>query len=205
MSNHEVGAPGPRLVVFAKRPVAGEVKTRLAATIGAEAALALYVDLLGGLLARLDGAGAWRLEMAVSPDAAVGDDTAWPRMLPRFGQGDGDLGARMGRVLAQASQCAPVLIVGSDVPGLGVLEVKAALEALTRSDIVLGPAPDGGYWCIGARRPPPAGLFEGVRWSTAHARADTLANAEDLSVEVLDLELEDVDDEASWRRWRARG
>ncbi|MBE7217208.1 MAG: TIGR04282 family arsenosugar biosynthesis glycosyltransferase [Caulobacteraceae bacterium] len=200
----EAGAPQPRLLVFAKRPRAGEVKTRLAATIGAEAALAAYLDLLGGLLDRLDGAGPWRLELAVSPDDAAGDEGAWPRALPRLGQGGGDLGARMGRLLAQARLETPVLIVGSDVPGLGAAHAAAAFAALARADLVLGPAPDGGYWCIGASRPPPAELFEGVRWSTPHARADTLVNAGALRVEVLDLELEDVDDEASWRRWRAQ-
>ena len=192
-------------MVFAKRPRAGEVKTRLAATLGVEAALAAYVELLASLLARLDGAGPWRLELAVSPDAAVHDEAAWPRPLPRFAQGPGDLGARMGRVLAQACAAAPVLIVGSDVPGLGAPEATAAFEALARADLVLGPAPDGGYWGIGARRPPPPRLFKSVRWSSAHARADTLANTAGLSVEVLDVELEDVDDEASWRRWRAGG
>ena len=86
-------------MVFAKRPRAGEVKTRLAAAIGPEAALAAYVELLGGLLKRLDGAGPWTLELAVSPDASLDEAEAWPRLLPRFAQGPGDLGARMGRVL----------------------------------------------------------------------------------------------------------
>ena len=195
-------AVGPRVVVFAKRPCADEVKTRLAADIGGAAALEVYVALLGGVLRRLCAAPGLRVELAVSPDAAVDDATAWPVATQRIVQGPGDLGARMARVLAQARPQAPVLIVGSDVPRLGASEAAAAFAALERSDLVLGPAPDGGYWCIGARRPPPADLFDGVRWSTEHARGDTLANADGLSLEVLDLWLEDVDDLAAYLRWR---
>ena len=194
-------AVGPRVVVFAKRPRADEVKTRLAADVGGAAALEVYVALLGGVLRRLCAAPGFRVELAVSPDAAVDDATAWPVATPRVVQGPGDLGARMARVLAQARPQAPVLIVGSDVPRLGASEAAAAFAALERSDLVLGPAPDGGYWCIGARRPPPADLFDGVRWSTEHARGDTLANADGLSLEVLNLWLEDVDDLAGYRRW----
>ena len=201
-STNILEAARPRVVVFAKRPRAGEVKTRLAADIGQVAALDAYVELLGGVLRRLCVPPAWRVELAVSPDSAVDDAAAWPVAVPRVPQGTGDLGARMARVLAQAAPDAPVLVVGSDVPGLGAPEAAAAFDALQRADLVLGPAPDGGYWCIGASRPPPAGVFEGVRWSTAHARADTLANAAGLTVEVLDLWLEDVDDLPGYRRWR---
>ena len=195
-------AAGPCIVVFAKRPRVGEVKTRLAADIGEEAALEAYVALLGGVLSRLCAAPGWRMELAVSPDEAADDAAGWPVATARVPQGAGDLGARMARVLAQARPDAPVLIVGSDVPGLGAPVAALAFAALERADLVLGPAPDGGYWCIGARRPPPADLFNGVRWSTEHARGDTLANAEGLSLEVLDLWLEDVDDLAAYRRWR---
>lgn len=196
---------GPRIIVFAKRPRAGEVKTRLAVDLGPEAALDVYVELLADVLTRLCADARWRVELAVSPDAAVDDASAWPVPTPRFAQGPGDLGERMARVLAQARPDAPVLIVGSDVPGLGAPEAAAAFTAMRSADLVLGPAPDGGYWSIGARRPPPAGLFADVRWSTEHARADTLRNAAGLDVAVLDLWLEDVDDLAAHQRWRAGG
>ncbi len=202
-----VGAPGgPRLriVVFAKRPKLGEVKTRLAADIGPDAALSAYVELLDGVLRRLRAGSAWRVEVAVTPDDAVADEI-WPVGVRRGGQGPGDLGQRMARVLADARPETPVIIVGSDIPGLGVAQAEAAFSALDRADLMLGPSPDGGYWVIGASRPPPAGLFQGVRWSSEHARADTLNNAVGLRVEVLDLWLEDVDDLAGYRRWRAGG
>jgi glycosyltransferase A (GT-A) superfamily protein (DUF2064 family) len=81
-------------------------------------------------------------------------------------------------------------------------DIAAAFAALGRADAVLGPARDGGYWLIGftqaqRRRLP----FSEVRWSTPHARADTLANLEGKRVAML-REREDVDDAASYKRWR---
>jgi hypothetical protein len=72
--------------------------------------------------------------------------------------------------------------------------------------VVLGPAEDGGYWLIGLKRtrPIPAGLFQGVRWSSPHALTDTRASLPRwFSVALLET-LEDVDDAGSYRRWRAR-
>lgn len=195
---------GPRIVVFARRPRLGDVKTRLAAGLGAAAALEAYIALLGGVIDRLSGAGDWSLSMAVTPDAAV-DAPDWPRATPRHPQGDGDLGERMARALSHASRGAPVLVVGSDVPGLGAAEAELAFAALADADVVLGPAPDGGYWAIGASRPLPPGLLDGVRWSAAETRADTVSKAEaaGLRVRVLDVWLEDIDTVEDWTRWRA--
>lgn len=192
-----------RLVVFAKAPVLGQVKTRLAAGIGDEAALAFYRQTLADVLLRLDGGGPWRTELAVTPDATAGEAHLWPAPVPRVPQGPGDLGARMHRFLAQASASAPVAIVGSDIPDLTARHVARAFEALRHRDLVLGPAADGGYWLIGASVAPPAEIFAGVRWSTAHARADTLRNAVALRVALVD-ELEDVDDQAVYERRAAR-
>lgn len=195
-----------RLVIFARRPRAGEVKTRLAAAIGAQPAADAYLEMLSGVIDRLAGAPAWAVELAVTPDEAAGDEAAWPRATARRPQGPGDLGTRILRVLSQAHPAAPVLVVGSDVPELGPAQAAAAFSALADADLVLGPAPDGGYWAIGAARPPPPALLDGVRWSTADARADTLANARALGLRVaaLDLWLEDVDEVEDWRRWKSR-
>jgi glycosyltransferase A (GT-A) superfamily protein (DUF2064 family) len=98
------------------------------------------------------------------------------------------------------------VIVGSDIPELSPRHVAAAFRALGRHEAVLGPAADGGYWLIGLRRRPriPAGLFQGVRWSSAHALADTRASLpRSSSVALLEV-LEDVDDAESHARWRAR-
>jgi rSAM/selenodomain-associated transferase 1 len=187
--------------VFARAPVAGQVKTRLAAGIGVAAALEFYRQTLDRTTARLASDPRWMLTLAVTPDTAA--PALWPSGVERIGQGDGDLGQRMARLLALATPSAPVLIVGADIPGLEAAHVARALEALSAADLALGPARDGGYWLIGARSPPPPRLFDGVRWSTAHASADTLRNAFGLTVALAD-ELEDVDDAEDYRRWLGR-
>jgi rSAM/selenodomain-associated transferase 1 len=191
-----------RVVVFARAPVLGQVKSRLAAEIGAAAALDFYRAILTRLVERLSGAKNWRTVVAVTPDEAAADPFFKDLQLETAPQGGGDLGHRMARFLELASPDAPVVIVGSDVPDLHPEHVCSALEALKTHELVLGPCPDGGYWLIGANRPPGRDLFRNVRWSSPHARADTLANAQ-APVALLDW-LEDVDEAADYQRFIAR-
>ncbi len=193
------GKSRPRVAVFAKAPVAGAVKTRLAAGIGEAAALEFYRATLTTLLTRLAGSPAWELALAVTPDGAVDAPFFAKTDLVRFGQGGGDLGERMARVLAGASSAAPLVIVGSDIPDLDAPHVAGAFRALETHDLAIGPSQDGGYWLIGASTPPPDRLFDGVRWSSPRARADTLVKAAGLKVALLEY-LEDVDDAAGYHR-----
>jgi len=184
------------LMVKAPRP--GRVKTRLARDIGEMPAVRFHRHNTSMVIWRLRDPR-WRLVLAVAPEAA---HTArwWPGDLPRISQGQGDLGARMAYVFTQAS-AGPALIIGSDIPGVTAGRIARAFDALRGADAVIGPAPDGGYWLIGLwRGPGPRGMFEGVRWSGPHARADTIANLEARSLRVaLADELSDVDDAASYR------
>lgn len=181
-----------------KRPRPGRVKTRLGRDIGMVPAAWWVRHQTARLLRRLYDPR-WQLVLAVSPDSAAHDRHAWPAHLPRLGQGRGDLGARMGRLL-RAMPPGPVLIVGGDIPALGRAHVARAFAALGRHDAVFGPATDGGYWGIGLRRTGavPAGIFDGVRWSTEHALADTLATIPGLRVALVDR-LSDVDTAADLR------
>lgn len=162
------------LVLFVREPRAGQVKTRLGRDIGTTAAAWWFRHQCAQLIRRLDDPR-WTLVLAVTPDRAARESRAWPRHLPRWPQGPGDLGDRMGRVFRQFPP-GPVIIVGSDVPDLGAAHVAEGFRLLGRHDAVLGPSTDGGYWMIGLRRgrAVPAGLFGGVRWSTENALADTL-------------------------------
>jgi len=192
------------LVIFAKAPLLGQVKSRLAAGIGPVAALNFYRWTTKRLIRRVGTDRRWRVWLAVTPRRAI-DAAYWPRAFERLDQGPGDLGDRMGRIFRTLPP-GPTVIVGSDIPELSPRHVAAAFRALGRRDAVIGPAEDGGYWLIGLRRRPhiPAGLFAGVRWSSAHALADTRASLpRNFSVALLET-LEDVDDAEAHARWRAR-
>jgi hypothetical protein len=194
------------LVVMVKAPRLGAVKTRLAREIGAVAARRFYRASSAAVLARLGHDPRWRCWLAVTPDRFAAASAFWPRRLPRLPQGPGDLGQRMARPL-KILPPGPVVIVGSDIPGLGAGHVARAFTALGRHDLVFGPAEDGGYWLVGARRrpPPPPELFRAVRWSSAHALEDTLANLGPRFSVAFVERLSDVDNAADYARWRLLG
>ncbi len=191
------------LVVFVRAPRLGTVKRRLARDVGPVAAWRFYRTTSAALLRRLGCARRWRCWVAVTPDrAATAGRGTWPHPWRPIPQGGGDLGARMGRVLAGLPS-GPVVIVGSDIPDIGPGHVAAAFCGLGGHDWVIGPASDGGYWLIGARRRPSLRLpFAGVRWGGPYARADTLAGLGGLRVAEL-AELSDIDSGADLARWRA--
>ena len=195
---------GNHLVVMAKAPRLGRVKRRLAAAVGDQAALAFYRRALAGLLRRVGRDPRWRCWLYVTPDRAMSCGRLWPRGLPRRPQGQGDLGRRMARPFAELPPGA-VVIVGSDIPGIARRHILEAFRQLGRHDAVLGPASDGGYWLIGLRRRPHTPRpFRGVRWSSPHALADTVAGFDARHTLALLEELEDVDDGTSYARFRAR-
>ncbi len=195
--------PARHLVVFVRAPRLGRVKTRLAADIGSVAAWAFYRRAVDAARRRLAGDGRWQCWVAVTPDHEARPGRPWTRGCRVMPQGGGDLGDRMGRVMHRLPP-GPAVIVGTDVPGLRPAHVAAGFRALGGNDAVFGPSSDGGYWLVGLRRRPTIpDLFRGVRWSTEHALADTLANLPPGRTAALLETLDDVDDGAAWRRWRA--
>jgi uncharacterized protein len=190
------------LVVFAKEPRLGRVKSRLGAEIGAVAAWSFYRNTMASVLRRLGAGGTWRTWLAVAPDAAAHPGKRWPDGWSVVGQGPGGLGDRMGRIMRDLPP-GPVVIVGTDVPGISRRHIGEAFDSLGRHDAVFGPAADGGYWLVGLkRRPRLPELFDHVRWSGPHALADTMANLEAGQTALLLETLEDVDNAASFVRWR---
>ena len=193
--------PRRHLIVFLKAPRLGAVKRRLARGIGPVAAWRFYRQTCRALLRRLAHDRRWRLVLALTPDGAI-PPPDWPRGLHRVGQGRGDLGARMLRAM-RAMPAGPVLLIGSDIPGIRTAHLSAAFGALGRADAVFGPAADGGYWLVGLRHPRRLpGLFDGVRWSTGHALDDTVANLPAHRRHLQVAELADVDTAADYRRHR---
>ena len=184
---------------MAKTPVLGRVKRRLGGEIGSVAALRFYRHCLNHTLLRLAQDKRWQTTIAVTPnrDRAA---RAWGR-IGRVPQGEGDLGRRMQRLLAQMPP-GPAIIVGSDIPQLGPGHVAEAFRLLRGADAVFGKAPDGGYWLVGLRRIPHVlKPFANVRWSGSHALADTLANLKGKRVAFV-ATLGDVDTKQDWQRER---
>ena len=164
-----------RLFILAKMPVAGRVKTRLAREIGVAAATGFARHAIANTVARVACHASWQTALTVGPDVGV-VAPVWPRGVQVTVQGPGDLGARMQRILDQSAP-GPVLIIGTDIPGLRATHIRRAFHLLGGHDAVVGPATDGGYWLIGARRRPRVSrMFAQVRWSSRHALADTLKN-----------------------------
>lgn len=192
------------LIVFAKQPRLGQVKRRLAATMGDGPALRLYRGLLDRLLRRLGCDRRWRTVVAVTPDRGRRALRVGSGRIQRWPQGQGDLGARMGRAFRQAKH-RRALLIGSDIPEIAPAHIASGFRALGRVPAVFGPAGDGGYWLVGLRHGASVGtLFRSVRWSTPSALADTLKNVPPTwTVGFLDT-LEDLDDADALNRWRQR-
>ncbi|MEQ8504163.1 MAG: TIGR04282 family arsenosugar biosynthesis glycosyltransferase [Rhodospirillales bacterium] len=191
------------LVVFAKAPRMGRVKSRLARHIGAVGAWAFYRGMLAGLTRRLGRDRRWRCWLAVTPEQSLFDQGLWRLAAPGIDafatQGEGGLGDRMARVMA-ALPPGPVVLIGSDIPGIRPDMIARAFRLLGDHDAVFGPAADGGYWLVGLkRRPRFIDPFQNVRWSTAQALADTQANLKGLNVALIET-LEDIDDGPSFVR-----
>lgn len=192
-----------RLVIMAKTPHLGRVKRRLGREIGDVAAIRFYRNCLSHTALRLARDPRWRTILAVAPDRDVAA-RFWPLRgrLVRLPQGEGDLGRRMRRLFARLPP-GPTIIVGSDIPAIRPAHVADAFRRLGRADVVLGPAPDGGYWLIGLSRTPRVLTpFAGVRWSGPHALADTLANLKGKRVALAAM-LGDVDTAEDLRLERA--
>lgn len=192
----------PTLVIMLKTPRPGRVKTRLGREIGAVPAAWWFRHNAQGLIRRLRDPR-WRMVLAISPDADAARGRVWPADLAHRPQGRGDLGARMLRQLRRAG--GPVCLIGADIPGVERTHVARAFAALGRADAVFGPAPDGGYWLLGARRPRawPRRALSQVRWSGPHALADSIASLAGMRVALVDL-LADVDTAADLARLSPR-
>ena len=194
-----------QLVIFARRPQLGCVKSRLARDIGNVEAQRFYRANLFALARRISSGGGWNTWIAVTPDTSANLARLWPRHIGRLRQGKGTLGSRMTRCMVRFG-CEPVVIVGSDTPQISRLHIVRAFLSLRGNDIVFGPSPDGGYWLVGAAQGARIGnLFENIRWSTESALFDTMNNVKP-GTRVSSIQtLADIDDGNSYQNWRDQG
>ena len=190
------------VIVFAKEPIAGQVKTRLAAGIGSQMACHIYTRLLSNTLTQVARAeaDAW---LYLPPGQILAEAFDLTGFSVGVQRGDG-LGERMADAFESSfSQgCDRVVLVGSDCPGLRTHHLNQALGSLDSCQTVFGPSLDGGYYLVG-QRPPARDLFSAVDWSTDRVWEQTrrLLEAHGWGHVLLET-LEDVDDPAGWERNR---
>jgi len=205
MAVTEEAAGGEALLLFARHPFAGEVKTRLAAGIGAANARRLYSCFLKDTAAQLR-----RLNCGVfvffTPASAgrefrdfLGADLA---CLPQEGD---TLGERMKNAFRAVFDrgISRAVAIGSDLPGLNAGHLREAFARLRESPAVIGPAPDGGYYLLGLRAEVfPGEVFDDITWSTGVVFAETMARFRKMNVSPAVLgSLSDIDDLADLKRF----
>jgi len=187
------------IIVFLRVPELGKVKTRLAATLGDDRALAIYQQLTAMTMDVIQESTADIL-LFYYPEV--------PPEVPYAGHAYQQMGSDLGEKIAHAFSQAflahdHVLIVGTDCPYLTPKEIDQAFLALERSEVVIGPAIDGGYYLLGLSSPTPS-LFMNIDWSTDQVLSQTVAKARSMgfSFELLN-ELSDIDNEEDWSAYLA--
>jgi uncharacterized protein len=190
------------LVVFAKEPVVGKVKTRLCPPCTLEMAAVLYQAFVGDTLRLCQRVVCEQRVLAWSADE-------YPRWLnERAGedwelvdQGPGDLGDRMDRITRLYSSDGPVVLIGSDSPTVPPGHIAQAFDSLTDHDVVLGPSVDGGYWLVGVHKPV-SGMFSGIDWSTERVFSQTAVKLNEAAANWTQVpEWYDIDEIATLRAW----
>ena len=212
-----------RILVFAKRPASGRVKTRLTPPLPPDEAATVYEACLRDVIAL---AARQRAQVEVwyddEPNAAPYFASELPHLMARA-QGSGDLGAKMKDAFERsfADQAERVIIIGTDSPTLPETFLNNAFDDLHESDVVIGPSLDGGYYLIGFRSsawPKARKLFDHVRWSEADVFRTTVDRVELIgltsrvqpgwydidTVEDLRQALQDAAEDSNLCRWAAR-
>jgi uncharacterized protein len=200
---------GTAVIIFARAPRPGTVKTRLIPLLGADAAATLHIRLLERTLETARAASFRRIELHGTPDI---DDPLFRFCAGHFSvalalQAGVDLGARMFAAFESVLAIHPrALLLGSDCPALTARHLQQADGALRDgADAVFVPCEDGGYALIGLQRHE-ARLFDGIAWGGENVMADTRARLTGLGWRWRELEtLWDVDRPEDYRRLLASG
>jgi len=193
------------LAVFVKNPVLGEVKTRLAASIGKQSALDIYNELLAITRENISNLGC---QKHVFFGRFIEEDTIWESFNTKNEQRGKDLGERMENAFCHLfrsiSNPIKVVLIGSDCPEITGGQIKKAFELLDTSDVVLGPALDGGYYLIGMKKNYSA-IWSDIDWSTDRVYQQTIdkINKIGLSYSALPV-LQDIDTQEDWSEYLIR-
>lgn len=188
------------LVIMAKEPRLGRVKTRLGREIGHVRAWTFYRRQLLSLPKGLKGP--WQVWLSITPDNAL-KRCFFPQSGVQFmGQDTGNLGQRM-LYPSKKLPIGPYVLVGTDVPEIRAHHIRKAFRLLGHHDVVFGPATDGGFWLVGHKRHPKMVSPYGpkpVRWSHPETLQDCLKNLKGDKVALIET-LSDVDDRESYENF----
>ncbi|WP_129793156.1 TIGR04282 family arsenosugar biosynthesis glycosyltransferase [Sphingosinicella sp. CPCC 101087] len=170
-----------RILVFAKAPVTGRVKTRLIPALGAEGAATLAAEMLVRTIGEAIAAEAGLVELCGDPDPAGPE---WAGRLPpgiaSSAQGEGDLGARMARAARRTIERGErAVLIGTDCPDLDRMRLRHAIAFLDDHDAIIHPTRDGGYALLGLERFDPS-LFADIAWSTPAVAEATMTRIRSL-------------------------
>ena len=183
------------LIIFARNPIPGKVKTRLAATIGAERTLDIYKQLL--LLTHAATTGINCSKVVYYSDHIEANDL-WNAGYKKALQQGNNLGERMSNAFDEVlkGKFSKAVIIGTDCPELSSTIIEEAFDKLEEYDVVLGPAADGGYYLLGMKVAHPQ-MFSNIKWSTNTVLSQTIAvcNEFNLSYHCLAV-LHDIDEES---------
>jgi len=195
------------IIQFAKWPQLGKVKTRLAKTLGDNAALATHIELTMNVLDNLTSANLatvelWFDQLLENNEGQGLVDVCRTKSLAVSTQYGNDLGERMYHALSSGLESFDkVIIVGSDCPTVDKAYLVGAINALDSNDLVLGPAEDGGYVLLGASKVKPA-MLDNIAWGCGEVLRSTVSNAENLSLSCALLDTTwDVDEYEDYLRW----
>ena len=179
------------ILIFVRNPILGQVKTRLAASLGNEMALKIYQLLLSHTAKITD---AVQSDKMVFYSESIVDNDIWDeKKYQKTIQTKGDLGRRMNKAFEQAFRLGyeQVVIIGSDLYSLKTKHLEKAFDQLNHHDVVIGPAKDGGYYLLGLKTKMPY-LFSNKKWSQNTVLKDTISDLAGLSVCLLET-LNDID------------
>ena len=180
----------PLLLVFCKNPVLGKVKTRLAASIGEQKALDIYQALLQKTAQVLFDVA---IEIQLYYSSYIDDNDIFQKnSITKKVQSGDDLGIRMANAFNEGfSTHSPIVIIGTDLWTLNVLDIQKAFEAFKTHKTVIGPSADGGYYLLGLQEFIP-NLFEEKKWGSPTVLTDTLNELKKEDVYLLE-EKNDID------------
>ncbi len=190
------------LLIFIKNPIKGKVKTRLAATVGDEEALRIYLELL--TYTRMIAIQIHNTRRNVFYSHFINTDDEWLNVdFGKYLQIEGDLGAKMveGFRTVFENGATKAVIIGSDCANLTATIVRSAYKQLETNDFVIGPAIDGGYYLLGMKQFSPE-IFANITWSTEQVLSQTIAIIEQQRKPYALLPmLSDIDNEEDWLKY----